>query len=233
MSVDNAALEQGSPAWLQARLGKATSSCFGKIMTKARSGGGMSQTALTYMTQLIGERLSGRPSDELSTKEVRWGNEHEPPARGLYSWACGEHGHKTQLVGFVDHPTLPNVGGSPDFLVDDNGLGEIKCPYKGTNHIKFIEMGTLTEKVNKDYYWQCQGNLWVAQREWIDFVSYHPLFPEELQLHTCRIYRDDDDIEDLEEAVTRFVEQMEIKLDKIRKTVNPDAWSTKSDGKKN
>lgn len=215
---------QGSPEWHLQRLGKATASCFGKIMTKARSGGGLSQTALTYMSELIGERLSGRPSDELSTREIRHGNEFEPVARGLYQWNCGESGHKVELVGFVDHATIPNVGGSPDFLVDNNGLGEIKCPYKGTNHIKFIEMGELTPKVNKDYYWQCQGNLWITEREWIDFVSFHPFFPDDLKLHVCRVQRDDDAIEDLEEAVMRFTEQMEIKLAKIAASCNPNAW---------
>lgn len=209
--VAQAELVQGSPEWHAARLGKATASCFGKIMTKARSGGGVSATAATYMAELIGERLTGRPAEEIKSKYLDWGHEHEPTARQLYHWHLpGEH--TLRQVGFVDHPSVPMAGGSPDCLVDDDGVVEIKCPYNASKHLQTIEEDAVTDK---DYAWQCQGNLWVTGRKWLDYVSFHPSMPEEIQLHVIRVERDDDMIEELEEKVPRFLDQLELKMARI------------------
>jgi hypothetical protein len=146
---------------------------------------------------------------------VEWGREHEPTARQLYQW---HHGGDPTLkqVGFVNHPTIEGVGGSPDCLVDDDGLLEIKCPYTVANHVKTIEENEI---VDRHYQWQCQGNLWVTGRQWLDFISFHPLMPPELQLHVIRIERDEDMIDELEHSVPRFLDQMRIRLSKIRKGV--------------
>lgn len=223
--ADNASLIQGSKEWYAARSGKVTSSCFHKVMTKPRSGGGLSQTALTYMAELIGEKLSGRPAEEIKSKYLDWGNKYEPIARALYQLSGSETGHSLTQVGFIDHPTIDNCGGSPDMLVNNDGVGEIKCPFTSANHIKFCEIRELTPKISKEYFWQCQGNIWVTERDWLDFVSYHPLFPEDMQLHTFRVFRDQDAIDDLEEEIPRFLEQMEVKISKIKDSIRPDAWS--------
>lgn len=215
-SFNPAELVQGSPEWHKARLGMVTSSRLGEIMTKAKSGDGLSQTALSYMAELIGEKLSGVPSEELNNKYVNWGHEREPTARQLYQW---HHGGDPTLkqVGFVKHPTIEGVGGSPDCLVDDDGVLEIKCPYTVVKHVNTIEENAI---VDKNYQWQCQGNLWVTGRKWLDFISFHPMMPPELQLHVVRVERNDDMIEDLEHAVTRFLDQMNIRIAKIRKAVD-------------
>jgi hypothetical protein len=209
--VAQAELVQGSPEWHAARLGKVTSSRFGSVMTKARSGGGISQTAMTYMTELIAERITNRPSEELKNKYVDWGHEHEPTARQLYQWFLP--GERTlRQVGFVNHPSIANCGGSPDCLVDDDGVVEIKCPYNAWKHLQVIEEDQI---VDKDHVWQCQGNLWVTGRKWLDFVSFCPLMPENMQLHVIRVHRDEDMIEELEEKVPRFLDQLELKMARI------------------
>ena len=215
--VSPAELVQGSPEWHAARLGKVTASCFGKVMTPSRSKGeGLSQTSLGYMTKLIGERLSGVPADELNNKYVAWGHEHEPIAREMYEWDL-EGNHAIHRVGFCVHPKYEDVGYSPDAFVDDDGLVEIKCPYNVENHLAVLEGDLIADK---DYQWQCQGGLWVTGRKWLDYVSFHPLMPEKLRMHVIRIERNEDMIEDLEAAVTRFLDQMHIRLSKIRKAVD-------------
>lgn len=203
---------QGSQEWLLERLGKVTSSRFGDVMTKARSGDGMSKTALTYMAQLIAERLTGKPTDSpLPPYIADWGHKHEPVARAMYQFMVGQDVRQT---GFCVHPDLPDVGGSPDSLVGAEGVMEIKCPINPRIHLETIEAGGCTDD---GYMWQCQGNLWVTGRKWIDYVSFHPAFPEDMQLFAVRYERDEDAIEDLLDKVQRFSLQTSIRLANIEK----------------
>lgn len=205
------AMKQGTPEWFAARCGKVTSSCFGKVMTKGRSKSATwGQMALSYMFEVLGERLTGNPADEIKSKYLDWGHEHEPTARSLYGWI---HGETIKLVGFVEHPEIEGVGGSPDGLIGDDGVAEIKCPYTPRKHLETIYQNEI---VDKDYLWQCQGNMWVTGRKWLDFISFHPNVPDELQLHVIRIERDEDMIEELEERVVRFVEQIAVRESKIK-----------------
>lgn len=206
--MDTENVKQGSPEWHAARLGMVTGSRFADVMTKGR-GGGASKTAQTYMMELIGERLTGMTSDEIKSKYLDWGNEHEPLARVTYTWQTGLAVAQT---GFVRHPELEWVGASPDGLVGDEGIVEIKCPYTPKAHLSTI----LSGEVPSEYVWQVQGNLWVTGRKWCDFISFHPRMPEDLQLYVLRVPRDEDMIEDLDRKVRRFCEQIEIKLSKIQ-----------------
>lgn len=225
--ASQAELTQGTPEWHKARVGKVTASSVGKLAGKARSGGGWTQTAMTYMDQLIGERLTGRPQDDIKSKYIDHGNEHEPTARQLYQWHAKSRA-KLRQVGFINHPTIPWCGGSPDCLIGDDGGLEIKCPYNVSRHLANIEHDGPSDR---DYIWQCQMNIWVAELDWIDFESFHPYVPEEVQFHVARVYRDEDVIEELVDRVPRFLEQLEIRLKKIKSSIRLDTWSTESDGK--
>ncbi len=199
-------MKQGTEEWRRARLGKVTSSRFAEVMT-----GGQGKTAHSYLLDLLGERLTGQPSEELRNKYVDWGHEHEGSARAAYAWQLAGLWPVTQ-VGFVPHPDFPDdVGGSPDSLVSDEGLVEIKCPFTLKAHLNTL----LTQEVPSEYVWQCQGNLWVTGRKWLDYVSFHPRLPEGLNLCVIRVERDEDQIEELERKVKRFVEQLHIKLGKL------------------
>lgn len=206
---------QGTPEWHAARCGKITASCFGKLAGNARSGGGWSQTAITYMTQVVAELITGLPQDEINSKYLDHGNQHEPTARQLYQWHLSAR-QQLQQVGFVEHPEFPGAGGSPDCLVGDDGVLEIKCPYHVHNHLANIESdGTQ----NRDYIWQMQGNLWITNRQWCDFVSFHPFVPKSLQFHVVRYERDEDIIEEIEERIPRALEQVALRVKNIEQRV--------------
>jgi len=210
-----AELIQGSPEWYALRCGNVTASCFGKLSGKGRSGGGWTQTAITYMTQVMAERITGVPQDEIQSKYLDHGNRHEPTARQLYQWNLSTR-QELKQVGFVDHPEVKFCGGSPDCLVGDDGVVEIKCPYHVHNHLQNIEQDGTD---NKDYHWQMQGNLWITGRQWCDFVSFHPFVPEALQFHVVRYERDEDVIEELEERIPRALEQVAIRVKNIEQRV--------------
>lgn len=209
-----AELIQGSPEWHASRCGKITASCFGKLAGSGRSGG-FTQTAITYMTQVLAERLTGLPQDEIHSKHLDHGNKHEPTARQLYQWYF-DPPQQLKQVGFVDHPTLPYCGGSPDCLVGDDGVLEIKCPYTVHTHLANIENDGTGDR---DYIWQMQGNLWITRRKWCDYVSFHPFVPESLRFHVVRYERDEDVIEEIQERVPRALEQVAVRLKNIEQRV--------------
>lgn len=210
----SAELIQGSPEWYALRCGKVTASCFGKLSGTGRAGG-WTQTALTYMTQVVAERITGSPQDEIQSKYLDHGNRYESTARQLYQWHLSAR-QVLEQVGFVDHPEVAYCGGSPDCLVGEDGLLEIKCPYTVHRHLANIESDGTDEK---DYIWQMQGNLWITGRQWCDFVSFHPFVPESLQFHVVRYERDEDIIEEIEERIPRALEQVAIRVKNIEQRV--------------
>lgn len=210
-----AELIQGSPEWHAKRCGKITASCFGRLSGTGRSGD-WTQTAITYMTEVMAERITGVPQDEIKSKYLDHGNKYEPTARQLYQWHFSGNRQELKQVGFVDHPTLAYCGGSPDSLVGDDGSVEIKCPYTVHTHLANIEMDATK---NKDYTWQMQGNLWITGRKWCDFVSFHPFLPTELQFHVVRYERDEDVIDEIESRVTRALEQIAVRIKNIEQRV--------------
>lgn len=217
-----AELVQGTKEWYAARCGKITASCFGKLAGSGRSGGGFTQTAITYMTQVMAERITGLPQDEIQSKYLDHGNKHEPTARQLYQWHLSAS-RVLRQVGFVDHPTIPFCGGSPDCLIEDDGVLEIKCPYTVHTHLAHIENDGTSDR---DYLWQMQGNLWITGRKWCDFVSFHPYVPEPLRFHVVRYTRDEDVIDEIQERVTRALEQVAIRVKKIEQRVRLSATQT-------
>jgi len=207
-------------------MGCVTASCFWKVMTKARSGDGISQTAKTYANQIIGEVLSGRPAEEIKSKYLDWGNKHEPTARIQFLLRYDTGGKKLRLTGFQRHPTIGNCGGSPDFLLGDDEVGEIKCPYTSEKHIFYCGFSEFTAKTSKEYFWQTQGNMWVTGRSRLRFISYHPLFPRELQMHVIDVERDEDAMDDLDEEIPAFLEQVKIQLTKLVDNVCPQMFDS-------
>ena len=219
MTTDTAALEQGSPAWHAARLGKITASRFADVMTqprskKAREAGEFSGSACTYMLDLAAEILTGQSQEHRTTAAEQWGLDHEPAARTLYERLMG---CEVQRVGFIEHPLDAMIGGSPDGLVGDNGGVEIKCPFNPAIHLAYVLAGRLP----KDHVAQVQGHMWITGRTWWDFVSYCPNFNGpgslKLALWRLRVYRDLEFIGRLDEAVFAFRDRL---LETLAKLVN-------------
>lgn len=210
---DTGYYEQGSEGWKTQRLGKITASRFSDMMTNGRgSSGSMGLTAYSYMYDLIIERLTGEPQTLPEMKALIWGNDHEPEARAMY---CATQACRVAQVGFMCHPENPDVGGSPDGLIDgqEAGLGgvEIKCPFKSRIHLGYIEKGGTPST----YIHQVQGLMWITGRQWWDFVSYDPRMPKGLQLYVYREFADESYHKELEIRSRRFHEQMMIKLSKF------------------
>jgi hypothetical protein len=145
-----------------------------------------------YAHQLAAERLTSRPRKQLKAAALQWGKDVEPAAVAAYQ---AETGELVTLCGFIQHPTIPFVGASPDFLVGDDGGGEIKSPESSEVHLETLLTGLPPEHIE-----QIQGGLWVTGRKWWDFVSYHPDYEPDLRLYIQRVSRDDIFIGKLERA---------------------------------
>jgi hypothetical protein len=186
--------KQGSDEWYAARIGIPTASCFSKIVTtkKLQTGGAAS---ITYRNKLLAEWLLGVSLDEVNTDVMERGKNLETDAVKWYEF---EMGCDTETVGFVTNDT-GTVGCSPDRLVGKDGLAEVKAPLPHTH------VGYLLDGVDDAYRCQLQGQLWIAERQWVDFISYHPTLPKV----KVRIERDEPFIEALSKGVDEFLDSME------------------------
>jgi hypothetical protein len=191
---------QGSDEWFRCRMGIPTASEFHTVMAKGK-GGGESKTRKTYMRKLAAEIITGEPMDHFGNHHTERGHEMEPEARDLYAFMrdC-----EPEIIGFVRNG---KKGGSPDSLVDDSGAVEIKTKLPHLQ-IECIEGGG----VPPEHRAQCQGVLWVAEREWIDFVSFWPALP----LFVVREYRDEEYIKALSDAVDRFNDELAELVERVR-----------------
>lgn len=181
---------QNSEAWEALRLGKATASNFAKIM--ANDGKAFGDPAKRYALQIALERHTGRKAEHsFKNDEMERGHEQEPVARMLYEetqFSTIENG------GFFD---WGSYGDSPDGLVNDDGVVEIKSVIAPT-HYATIQRGTF----DPAYGWQLVGHLECTERKWVDFASYCSDFPDSRQLVVYRLHRDE-----CEEKILRLKER--------------------------
>jgi len=185
-------MDQGSPEWFEARLGKITASRIGDVMAKGRSGA-PSATRAKYLAQVLLERLTGDAALSFRSAAMQWGNEQEDAARAAYELRTG---NDVITTGFAVHPEIQGAGASADALVNDDGLLEIKCPESHTH------LDTLTgAPIDRRYVLQMQWQMDCEQRDWCDFASFNPRFPPGLQLHVRRVDRDEALIAEIREAV--------------------------------
>lgn len=209
MSAD---VQQRTDAWFAARVGKATASRVADIVAKI-SGGKPSASRANYRAQLVCERLTGKQEEGYSNAAMQWGTEHEDDARRAYSFQTS---NDVTEVGFVDHPRVPLSGASPDGLVGEDGLLEIKAPQTAT-HIDTLLSGKIADK----YIVQMQWQLACTGRKWCDFVSYDPRMPAELRLFVRRVDRDDERIAELEREVSAFITEVDRTCDNLKAMYAP------------
>ena len=197
--------EQRTPEWHQARLGKLTGSRAADAFATLKSGG-EAASRRNLRLQLVLERLTGQSQESgYVSAAMERGIQLEPEACAAYE---AETGLLVQSVGFVVHDTLA-AGCSPDGLTRD-GLLEIKCP-EASAHLEHVR-GALSQA----YRTQVTHALWLTGRAWADFVSYHPLFPEALQLKVTRLYAKDLDLVAYELAVRLFLGEVEKELTQVQ-----------------
>lgn len=198
--------EQKSPEWFEERLGKVTASCIYKVMAKLKDGKPGADRA-NYHAQLVTERLTGAAAETYSNAAMQWGTETEPQARAMYRF---EKGLDAVETGFHTHPSIVMSGASPDGLIGDDGLIEIKCPNSATH------IATLTGAgIDRKYLYQMQWQMACTDRQWCDFASFDPRLPLEMQLHVQRIERDDAMIAEIEAEVRALLAQVEATVDDL------------------
>lgn len=204
-------LEQRSPEWFKARLGRLTASRVADMMAKTRNGWGASRA--NYAWELAIERLTGEPIPSFCSPAMQWGIDHEDHARAAYQI----HALCTvEEIGFIEHPKL-FAGASPDGLVGDKGMVEIKCPNPST-HGETL----LTGKIDDKYLKQMQFQMACSGREWCDFVSYDPRFPEPMRTWVKRVERDESAIREIEDCAAEFLAEVEQTVSRLREQYAPE-----------
>lgn len=198
---------QGSEEWFSARCGKVTASRIADVMATIKSGEAASRR--NYRMQLVVERLTGQPAESYTNGAMQRGIELEPEARRAYEFMADVSVAK---VGFINHPTIPMSGASPDGLVGEDGLVEIKCPNTAT-HIDYMMAGAPPT----NYLLQMQWQMECTGRKWCDFVSYDPRLPIDLQLFIVRVDRDVSLIEKIKAEVVKFLDEVSATVDTLNK----------------
>jgi predicted phage-related endonuclease len=188
--------DQNSPEWLAARMGIPTASKFATVMAK-----GEGKIRSKYMRELAAEIYTGEPNVSFSNGHMERGHEMEDIARKEYAFITGNDPVK---VGFIRNGLK---GSSPDSLIGDNGGLEIKTA------LPEIQIDRLERnRLPPEHVAQVQGNLWVSEREWWDFVSYWPKLP----VLTVRVYRDEAYIKNMADEIDRFNDELAALVDRIR-----------------
>jgi putative phage-type endonuclease len=193
-------LQQLTPEWLQMRVGMVTASRMGDVMSKLKDPKKESAERRKYKKEVLYENLTGRAADNYVTPAMEWGIDTEPLAKAAYEML-----YDVEVVpgGFFIHDKLDKWGASPDGLVGEDGLLEIKCPTSAV-HIDTL----VSEEIPEGYQWQMLAEMACTGRQWVDFVSYDPRLPKHLQLFVKRFPRDDARIEEMEREVCTFLTEV-------------------------
>jgi len=190
-------LEQGSDAWLAARCGIVTASVVGQLITPKTVKPASNDYSRALTASLVAERITGHVEPIYENDDMRRGTMSEPYARDIYA----EHqGVTVDEVGFMVREEANSnwhLGYSPDGLIGETGLIEIKSP-RQKKHLATI----LADDVPLEHMAQIQAGLLVTGREWLDFVSYNGGMP----LFIKRVYPDPKWGQAILDAVTAFEE---------------------------
>jgi putative phage-type endonuclease len=202
-------MEQKSEEWFAARLGKVTASRVADVIAKTKTG--YSASRENYMAQLVVERLTNTQAESYTNAAMQWGTDQEPFARAAYEF---QQNVLVDETGLVDHPTIEMAGASPDGLVGEDGLVEIKCPNTAT-HIDTL----LNQTVPAKYITQMQFQMACTGRQWCDFVSFDPRMPQKAQIFIKRVPRDDAFIKEIESEIKKFLAEVSAKVDQLNKLI--------------
>lgn len=198
--------EQGTPEWLAARAGKITASRICDVMAKIKSGEAAARR--DYKAQVAVERITGLPmNDGYTNAAMQWGVEQEPFARAAYELKTGQ---MIDQVGLVLHPTIVTAAASPDGVIGNDGLLEIKCP-KSSTHLQYLLAGVVPSEYRLQMLWQMA----CAEREWCEFVSFDPRMPDHWQLFVIRFPRDEANIVEITREVEAFDDEVEEMLQRL------------------
>lgn len=204
---------QGSETWMNMKLGVLSASNAHKIVAKKDS-----ETRFTYMSELVAQVCTGI-FEEINSKHLDWGNQHEDAARSCYEFATG---YNCTKVPFVFKDSSFRAGCSPDSLIfeKDRGL-EIKCPFNTVHFVKFL----TEDKLKSEYVWQNQMQMWVTDAVVWDAVQYDPRMKTK-PMHSVTVERDEKAFKTLDDAVPQFIHDMDEMLSKTG-MIFGDQWKSK------
>ena len=203
---DRVAVQQGTAEWHQLRLGKVTASRVADILAKTKTGPSASRQ--NYLIELAIQRTTGTIQESYSNSAMEWGTQTEPQARVAYEVNTNNF---VDQVAFIDHPSIAWFGCSPDGLVSDRGLLEIKCPNSAT-HWEYFK----AKKPPQKYFIQMQAQIAVTNRDWCDFVSFDPRMPDRSQLLIVRVDRDNAFIDEMEAEIKKFLDEVEVEVNLMK-----------------
>ena len=189
-------LPQGSEAWIKIRIGK-----FGGTDAQAVSANGKGLETKCY--EKVGEIITGRPKSTYINPDMERGNELEQTARLAYEIKTG---NMVTQVGYIE--LNDRVGVSPDGLVGEDGMVEIKCP-TDANFIKFM----VNKKPETKYVWQMQHQMYVSGCKWVDFVVYNDNLDK---IETLRIDRDEEKIAKIKKGLESGIKMVDEILEKVK-----------------
>ena len=198
-------VEQGGDLWHQQRCGSLGASQVHEVLAKTKSG--YSAARGNTIARIASERLTGVTQETFKNAAMQWGNDMEPRARSSYEFVTGR---KVSIVGLFKHPTMTGTHASPDGLVGQNGLIEIKCPNTLT-HIETLD----SEKIDPKYMTQMQWQMFMTERDWCDYVSFDPRMPDDLQFFVKRVERDPVRIAELCDEVAKFLGEVDAMMKRI------------------
>lgn len=201
--------EQGTAQWLQERCGFVTASRLSDVMAKIKTGEAASRA--NYRAELVAQRLTGQVQESFTNAAMQHGTEFEPFARAAYEV---QFNSIVEECGFIKHQTIDWAGASPDGLIGDDGLIEIKCPNTAT-HIDYLLKGVVPAKYQPQMLWQmaCTG------RKWCDFASYDPRMPAELQLFVVRFELDAARLAEAEAEVKAFLSEVQDTINALERLI--------------
>lgn len=193
-------MQQGSVEWLLARRGCLSASRIADAMAVLKTGK-PSEKRQKLMLELLAERLTGTLTEHYVTASMQWGIDHEQEARAAFEAVSGT---LVEQVGFILHPTINGFGASPDGVVDDNTLIEIKCPNTAT-HIQWL----IDDVVPEQHKPQMLAQMSCCNKSACVFVSYDPRLPENIRLF-IKVFRPTlVEMEEVEKAAIKFVAELE------------------------
>jgi len=199
---------QRTAEWYQDRLGHLTASSAFKVLERTAKGKPTAKYE-DYLNELVAERLTGLPTEVFVNKDMQWGIEHEEEAKKAYIMRTNPM--ILENVGFIKHPTVKFLGASPDGLVDDDGLVEIKCP-KTATHIKRLRTGEIPE----EYRYQMALQMICTGRKWCDYVDFDPRIEDpRAQIMIVRYTIAEEEKKNILESCRAFLDEVQQECDRL------------------
>jgi putative phage-type endonuclease len=199
-------LQQGTDAWRQARCGSIGASDAPSVMRRIKSGG-FSADRESLLAAKVLERITNTPVEPYRSAAMLQGTAREPEARMTYALVKGV---EVEEIALVPHPFIKSAHCSPDGLVGNDGLLEVKCPQPPA-HLDLL----LNGQISNDYTVQMQWQLCCTGRMWCDFASYSSDFPGPMQLFIKRVPRDQTLIAELEREIAQFIKEVDRKVEQL------------------